>query len=263
MQWDSQAAFPAVYEELLVPGFFTAFANELLDRSDLQDGERLLDVATGTGIVLRLARARRPRLARLTGLDLMPGMLAVAEVKTAGLDVELVQGDAGALPFDDGAFDVVTCQQGVQFFPDRAAALREFRRVLAPGGRVVVSCWGPVESSPGHAVLAQIAEQHVPESGKAARAPYGFPDAGALRDLVTAAGFGDVEVETVAGAAEFASPEDFTRAFMEGSPMALAVAVLSPEERADLLREIAAAIRARYGEPVSAPMETNIATARA
>src|SRR5689334_5154561 len=116
MKWGAGAGFPAVYEEISVPAFFSAFADEMLARAQPADGERLLDVATGTGIVLRRARARCPRLGRLVGLDLTPAMLAVAREKAEGIDAELLEGDAAELPFEDGAFDVVTCQQGLQFF---------------------------------------------------------------------------------------------------------------------------------------------------
>src|SRR5579864_5613834 len=101
MQWGKVSSFPAVYEELSVPGFFARFSDALLEIADLQPGERLLDVATGTGIVLRRARERGPDLARSTGVDLNPGMLAVARDAVPD-GVELVEGDAVALPFEDG-----------------------------------------------------------------------------------------------------------------------------------------------------------------
>jgi SAM-dependent methyltransferase len=148
MRWGAPADFPAIYEQLNVPAFFAAFSDELLDRARLDDGERILDVATGTGVVLRRARERYPGRARAVGLDITPGMLAVARDKAQGLDIEFVEGDAADLPFEDGAFDVVTCQQGLQFFPERDRALREFRRVLAPGGRAVVACWSELETGP-------------------------------------------------------------------------------------------------------------------
>ena len=259
-RWGAPAEFPAVYEALNVTGFFTEFSEDLLDRVAPRDGERFLDVATGTGIVPRRARERCPGLERLTGLDLTPGMLAVAREKGEG--IEFVEGDATDMPFEDGAFDILTCQQGVQFFPDRARGLSEFRRVLAPGGRVFVSVWCDMDRSPGHQILAQTVGERFPEFEGPAGAPFAFGDGDALGELVDAAGFKDVELQRVDGTARFETGEDFARAFMEGSPMALSMAEVPAAERDALLGEIAGRIKERFGEPVAAPMATHIATGR-
>jgi ubiquinone/menaquinone biosynthesis C-methylase UbiE len=263
MQWGTPADFPAVYEELNVPGFFAAFSEELLDRAQPRDDERMLDVATGTGIVVRLARSRSPKLAQVVGLDLTPGMLAVARDKSEGLDIEFVEGDATALPFEDDSFDLVTCQQGLQFFPEREQALREFRRVLTSGGRAVVACWCEIETSPSHHALAEALARHFPDREPVARVPFSLSTGEALRGLLQDAGFGEIEVERVEGTAKFSSPEEFTRSYMQGSPMAVAMAEVPPEQRDAVTREIAKSVRERVGDPVAAPMATHIATARA
>lgn len=260
MQWGTAAGFPAVYEELMVPGFFAAFADELLERAAPADGERLLDIATGTGIVLRRARERVPGLARLTGLDLTPGMLATARLQSEGLEIEYVEGDAQALPFEDGSFDILTCQQGLQFFPERDRALAGFHRVLRPGGRVVVACWCEIESSPGYLAIAEVVARRLPDRTGAARAPFALPDVATLRDLLEDAGFVGVTVERVEGTARFRSPEEFARSFLEGSPMAIALGDLSADERAGLTEEIVEAVRERVGGV--SPMATNLAIGR-
>jgi SAM-dependent methyltransferase len=262
MQWGTAAGFPAVYEELMVPGFFAAFADKLLDRAAPAEGERLLDVATGTGIVLRRARERVPGLARLTGLDLTPGMLAVARARSEGLEIEFVEGDAQALPFEDGSFDVLTCQQGLQFFPEREQALAGFRRVLRSGGRAVVACWCEIESQPGYHAIADVVAHRLPDGAGAANAPFALPDAAALGGLLEDAGFSGVEVERVEGTARFASPEEFTRSFLEGSPMAFVLADLSAEKRAALTREIVESVRERTGDSGVSPLATNVAVGR-
>ena len=262
MQWGTAAAFPAVYEELMVPGFFAAFADELLDRAAPAEGESLLDIATGTGIVLRRARERVPGLGRLTGLDLTPGMLAVARQRSEGLGIEYVEGDAQELPFEAGAFGVLTCQQGLQFFPERERALAAFRRVLRPDGRAVVACWCEIESAPGYLAVAEVVERRRPDKAGAARAPFALSDAATLRSLLEEAGFVGVTVERVEGTARFASPGEFARSFLEGSPMAVALGDLSADERAELTEEIVEAVRARTGESGVSPIVTNVAVGR-
>ena len=262
MQWGKVSSFPAVYEELCVPGFFARFSDALLDVADVKPGERLLDVATGTGIVLRRARERQPGLARTTGVDLNPGMLAVAR-ETAPQEVELVEGDALALPFEDASFDVVTCQQGCQFFPDRARGLREFHRVLAAGGRSVVACWAEIEAAPGYAAVADATLEHLPELVGAARNPFVLHDADELRGLLESAGFEEVTVERIEGEATFASPEEFARSYVDGSALATSLDDYPEEKRTALRADISERIRRLAGGGAnSLPLVTNIAHGR-
>src|SRR5262245_11922824 len=110
------------YEEILVPTVFGPWATDLLELADLQPGERVLDVACGTGIVARLAAREVGTTGEVTGLDLNAGMLQVARslLAPSGASVTWVEGSALAMPLLDASFDVVLCQQGFQFFPDRA-----------------------------------------------------------------------------------------------------------------------------------------------
>lgn len=137
-------------------------------------------------MVLRRARERAPTLARATGVDVTPSMLAIAGGKAEG--AELIESDAADLPFEDGAFDVATCQQGLQFFSDPAAALRELKRVLAPGGRAVLACWCTVDTQPAFHALVRTLETHAPENVPAALAPFGLCDGDAMRPCCVAPG---------------------------------------------------------------------------
>ena len=120
----------------------------------------------------------------------------------------------------------------MQFFPEREQALAGFRRVLRPGGRAVVACWCEIESQPGYHAIAEVVGRRLPDGAGAANAPFALPDAATLGGLLEGAGFADVQVERVEGTARFASPEEFVRSFLEGSPMAFALADLSADERA-------------------------------
>ena len=190
MDWGTAGSFPERYEEINVTAFFKVFAEDLVERLSLRPGDRMLDVACGTGIVLRSARARVPDLGRLVGLDLTPAMLAVARERL-GEGAELVEGDAQQLPFGDGEFDVVTCQQGLQFVPDRQAALAEMSRVSSGGGRVAIACWQGLERQPGAAALISAGEEIAPQLAAVASAPFAL-GRDELSGLVEGAGFTDI-----------------------------------------------------------------------
>ena len=126
------------YEQGIVPTTTRPLAEMMFEHVSLQDGDRVLDVACGTGIVTRVITEQFENVGSIVGVDLNPNMLEVARENTSTTDIaiEWQQGDACELPFPDGSFDVVLCQQGLQFIPDKLAALHEMRRVLAPGGRL-------------------------------------------------------------------------------------------------------------------------------
>src|SRR5690606_27470300 len=139
--------FPEHYERQLVGPLFKPWAEDLLGRVSLAPGDRVLDIACGTGIVARLAKARLGPDSLVVGIDSSPPMIAVASEREPTVDWRV--GDAAALPVTGSdRFDLVVCQQGMQFFADRLGAAREMRRVLAPGGRAGVSTWRPIEEHP-------------------------------------------------------------------------------------------------------------------
>ena len=143
-RWQLEGNAAEAYERYLVPAFFGPFADRLIELAEPRAADRMLDVACGTGIV---ARRVASCVARVVGLDLNPAMLEVAWA--ADPAIEWLAGDAGAMPVPDRSFDLVLCQQGLQFLPDRAAGLRELRRVLAPGGRLAVSPLEGGRAQPG------------------------------------------------------------------------------------------------------------------
>jgi ubiquinone/menaquinone biosynthesis C-methylase UbiE len=138
--------FPEIYERILVPCLFRPWALDLLERVPLAQDDRVLDVACGTGIVARLAREQLGAGSQIAGVDVNPEMIAATRSRAPDISWHL--GDAIALPFEDESFDVIFCQQGLQFFPDRAAAVLEMRRVLAEGGRVALSTWRTLHENP-------------------------------------------------------------------------------------------------------------------
>ena len=136
----------------------------LVDVAALQTAEHVLDVACGTGFVARLAAARVGVKGRVVGLDLNTSMIEAARTasgRDAATTIEWRTGDAAALPFEDSIFDVVLCQQGVQFFPDRVRALREMRRVLRPEGRLAFTVWRAIGDTPYLEALTDALSRHL------------------------------------------------------------------------------------------------------
>ena len=203
----AQSSFPEMYEQRLVGPLFRPFAEQVLEEIGLAPGDRVLDVACGTGIVARLAWERLGGTGTVVGVDLSPAMLGVARRLAPGIDWR--EGDAGALPLREGErFDVVVCQQGLQFFPDRLAAARRMHRALERGGRLAVSTWRPDEECPPLRELRRVAERHL---GAIADRRHGFGEAGPLEALLRDAGFRDVRLKTVRRTIRFEEGAVFVR----------------------------------------------------
>ena len=253
------------YERWTVPFLLGPWVPGLLDLAALRVGERVLDVATGTGVVARLAARRVAPGGTVTGLDLNAGMLEVARrlPLPPGLTIDWREGSAVDLPFTDGAFDVVLCQQGVQFFPDRPKALGEMRRVLTSAGRVAVSVWsGP---SPYISALREGLERYVgAEAAISGAAAHSLGDADELCDLLRGAGFRDVVVHHVRMTLRLPAPEEFVLRHLSAVPAAGLVAAVGNEARAALVAHVIEATRGYVdGYGLAVPYEVNVATGHA
>ena len=147
--WQLEASAPELYERYMVPAVARLWAADLVERAAPKSGERVLDVACGTGIVARLAAAAMG-MGHVVGLDINQGMLAVARSRSAGpgLHIEWHEASALDLPFPDTSFDLILCQLGLQFFPDQPRALHEMIRVLVPNGRLALSVFTAIERTP-------------------------------------------------------------------------------------------------------------------
>lgn len=193
-----------IYEELFVPALFRQWGDILAAAADLQPGERVLDVACGTGVAALAAVERVGPTGRVTGLDANGDMLAVARRKSA--QVQWREGRAEALPFADASFDAVLSQFGLMFFEDRAAALREVLRVLRPGGRLAVAVWGALESSAGYKALGDLVRCLFGDRvAQAFCAPFALGDPERLLALCAEAGIRDAQVSQRLGTVRFPS----------------------------------------------------------
>jgi ubiquinone/menaquinone biosynthesis C-methylase UbiE len=265
-RWHFLGGVPENYERYLVPRIFALWAEDLVEAAALRAGERVLDIASGTGIVARIAARRLGNRGSIVGLDTSAPMLATARVAATaeGAAVEWREGDALDQPFTDGAFEVVLCQQGLQFFPDKPRGLREMHRVLRPGGRIVLSVWGPIERSPGFAVLAEALTRHVdPQAGNLlASGPFSLCDTDELRTLIAGGNFQDIVIRRVTKTLHYASLEEFVLGYMSGSALAGVVGDMDESARASLIAEVTAKLGIAIDEQgLRFPTETNIATA--
>jgi SAM-dependent methyltransferase len=254
----------SVYDDILVPRLFDPWARLLIDRLALEHGEAVLDVACGPGTVTRIAAERVGAGGRVTGCDLSGAMLAVAEAKppvSAGAPINYVQASAERLPCKDAAVDVVTCQQGLQFFVDREAAVAEMHRALRPGGRVGITVWAEIDGSPAFAALAD-AIAAVAGTDLAARyrgGPWGFPDADHLGALLEDAGLQGVDVSTHALSVIFEGGPSQLVATLAATPLATDVERLSAEQKQGLVDHVA---RTAGAGAIESQLEANVALAR-
>jgi ubiquinone/menaquinone biosynthesis C-methylase UbiE len=268
-QWQVTGNAAETYEQALVPAVFAAWAPLVVALADPRPGESVLDIACGTGVVTRLAAQRVGRTGNVIGLDLNPGMLTFAASITssgspASAPITWREASATNMPLPDAAFDVAYCQLGLQFFPDRPAAMREMYRVLVSGGRLGLMVWQGIQYSPGFGALAAALARHVStEAAGIMRAPFALAEAEQLRALVAAEGFHDITIQSVAGSVRFPSVSRFVQDYVRGSPLSGHVAKVSDETRAALVSEVADALTSYVaGDALTFPIKAHLASAK-
>jgi len=231
---------PLNYERYFVPAIGAPAAKALVEIAALHPGERVLDVACGTGVVARLASEAVGIDGTVAGLDINPGMLAVARATTpAGTEIEWHEASAEAMPLPDASFDAVLCQMGLQFVPDKQAALRQMRRVLAPGGRLILNVPGPVPQL--FSVMGEALARHIDAEAVAfVDQVFSLHDTAEIRNLIDGAGFRDISVQADTKALRLPAPETFLWQYVHSTPLADAVAQVSDERRGALERDVAA-----------------------
>ena len=229
------------YEHYMLPRTFGPWIEAMIDLADPQPGEHVLDVACGTGMATRLAAARVTPSGRAVGLDIDPGMIAVARshpAMPANGPLEWHCESALKMPFEDQTFDLVLCFHGLQFFPDRVAGLAQMRRVLKPGGRLIATVWRSIEYCKGPDALVKSLSRHGIDASAAQR-PYALGDADELKGLLRQAGFQQADVQTRRLDVHFPSTQHFVESLAAGAPSTrLALAQVSKADQAVLIAEV-------------------------
>jgi SAM-dependent methyltransferase len=250
------------YEKLFVPALFGEWAPRVVAAAGAGAGDRVLDVACGTGVAAREALARVGANGSVAALDLNAGMLDVA-IRLGGA-IDYRQGTAESLPFADGAFDVVLCQFGLMFFRDRPAALREVRRVLTPGGRFAFAVWNQLETAPAFATLAAVLDEIAgPRAANALHAPFALGERRELVELFATAGLSPVALTTQPGNARFPSARLLIEAELRGWLPVMGVELDEAQvQRVQAAAELRLAPWVEPGGQLTSAMSAHLVTAR-
>jgi SAM-dependent methyltransferase len=244
-------SIPGLYETYLVPLIFEPYAADLANRVTSQPLTRVLEVAAGTGVVTRALASVLPEGVSIVATDLNQAMLDYGSALGAGRPVEWRQADALQLPFGDEAFDAVVCQFGAMFFPDKAKAFSEARRVLRPGGLFAFNVWDRLEENEfADAVTAAVASVFPADPPRfLARTPYGYFDRAIIERDLAAAGFVRApQTATVAFRSRAASPRDPAIAFCQGTPLRNEIETRDRSRLGEATDRAAEEIARRFGQ---------------
>ncbi|WP_309660820.1 class I SAM-dependent methyltransferase [Sphingomonas sp.] len=256
---------PANYERYMVPLLFRPYAEVLAQRAVAFSPARILETAAGTGVVTDALAHALPD-AEIVATDLNQAMLDVAAGRVTAANVLFKQADALDLPFDDGGFDLVVCQFGVMFYPDKVQGNLEARRVLRDGGRYLFAVWDSIErnllSNLAHETLQRLFPENPPMFMK--RGPFSYNDPQWIERDLAAAGFNNVHIETVALASRSPSAEEAARGLCYGSPMRVELELeeYGPDALDRTFAEVSRAARQFEGpDGFDAPMSAHIVVA--
>ncbi|WP_170571509.1 class I SAM-dependent methyltransferase [Ruegeria atlantica] len=239
---------PSHYDQGLGPNIFTDYAEKLADLCSSIPSERVLELAAGTGIVSRRLRDRLHPDSALVVTDLNAPMLEIAKGKfSEDENVEFSTADAMELPFEDDSFDLMVCQFGVMFFPDKTESYREAARVLKPGGRYVFNVWSPMTENPfsetAHRTVAQFFPDDPPGFYKV---PFHYGDPEVVRADLVAAGWKDIRHETIKLTKPIVNVEKFATALVYGNPLIDEIRERGAVEPDAVVAEILSALHKRF-----------------
>jgi ubiquinone/menaquinone biosynthesis C-methylase UbiE len=251
-------SIPDLYERLLVPLIFEPYARDLANRVAAAAPRDVLETAAGTGVLTRAMASCLPAATRIVATDLNQPMLdQAAKWQASDRRIEWRQVDALALPFADASFDVVVCQFGTMFFPDKVAAYKEARRVLRSGGRLIFNVWGKISDNEFADVITQALAEIFPHDPPRflARTPHGYHDVEQIRRELNAAGFSNISTDAIDEKSKVASPRDPAIGFCQGTPLRSEIEARDAAGLERATAQAAAALARRFG---NGPIEGRI-----
>jgi SAM-dependent methyltransferase len=259
-------SIPALYETYLVPLIFQPYADDLATRLRSKAPSRLLELAAGTGVVTRALASAMGDETSIVATDLNQAMIDQARAVGTKRSVEWRQADAMQLPFGDEAFDAIVCQFGVMFFPEKARAFAEARRVLRAGGLFAFSVWDRIEENEFAEVVTASLKGMFPDDPPRflARTPHGYHDRALIERDLLAGGFGEpANIETVAARSRAESPSAPAIAYCQGTPLRNEIEARSPMRLAEATDIATAAIAKRFGNgSVDGKIQAHVVTVR-
>jgi len=259
-------SIPQLYEQYLVPLIFDPYARDLTRRAASLAPSTVLEIAAGTGVLTRQLAALLPARISIVATDLNQAMLDHAVSVGTSRAVTWRQADAMKLPFGDGTFDAVVCQFGAMFFPDKAAAFAETRRVLRPGGTFLFNVWDRIEDNEFADCVTRAMEQLVPGEPPRflASLPHGYYDQALIESALVDGGFtGSIAFETVAVQSRAESPRTVAIAYCQGTPLRNELEGRDASSLSRATDTAAAAIQERFGAgPVTGKIQAHVISAR-
>src|SRR3979409_1511973 len=242
-------SIPSIYDSYLGPLIFEPYAQDLADRLSALNTERVLETATGTGIVTRALLRSLPASVSVVATDLNQPMLDRAAEQVSSSRVSWQKADAQALPFPDGSFDAVVCQFGVMFFPDKQKAYREARRVLKPGGHFIFNVWDRIEVNEFADLVTAAAADLFPDDPPrfVARTPHGYHNRQAIVAELRSAGFVNVTAETLTRRSVAPSCRDPAIGYCQGTPLRNEIEARDAKRLVEATEKAASRIAERFG----------------
>ena len=243
-------SIPKLYDTYLVPLIFEPYAADLVNRLASRSVTRVLEVAAGTGVVTRKLASALPENVSIVATDLNQAMLDTASAVGTKRPVQWRQADAMQLPFPDGSFDAVVCQFGVMFFPDKAKAFAEARRVLRPGGAFIFNAWDRIEENEFADTVTTALATLFPDDPPRfmARTPHGYHDRAAIeRDLANGGFTASPAISTVAARSRATSPRIPAIAYCQGTPLRNEIETRGASQLGEATDIAAKAVAQRFG----------------
>jgi len=259
-------SIPKFYDTLMVPLIFESYARDMAQRAAALSPKAVLEMAAGSGVVTRALAPMLSPDARYVVTDLNQPMLDYAATRQEQDDrLTWRQADAQALPFEDAAFDLVCCQFGVMFFPDRPSAYREARRVLKPGGTFLFNAWDRIEENVFADEVTNALAEFFPDDPPRfmARTPHGYHDTALIRSDLAKAGFSNVTIETKAAESRAPSPRQVAVAYCQGTPLRNEIESRGADKLEAATEHAASAIARKHGSgEVAAKIQAQVIMAR-